>query len=230
MANTILVVDDKASMRNLVESYLREQGFRVVPAANGREALYAARHEKPDLILLDIMMPEMDGYDFIRTYSKERDTPIILVTAKLEESDKVLGLELGADDYITKPFGMRELVARIRAVLRRTTKAAPASEVVRAGDIVLDKGMRTVKVQDQAASLTPTEFDLLAEMMAAPGRVFSRAELLDAVQGVSFESMERSINVHIRNLRTKIEPDPGNPRYIETVFGIGYRFNASLES
>jgi DNA-binding response OmpR family regulator len=217
-------------MRKLVESYLREQGFRVVPAANGREALYAARHEKPDLILLDIMMPEMDGYEFIRTYSKERDTPIILVTAKLEESDKVLGLELGADDYITKPFGMRELVARIRAVLRRTTKAAPASEVVRAGDIVLDKGMRTVKVQDQAASLTPTEFDLLAEMMAAPGRVFSRAELLDAVQGVSFESMERSINVHIRNLRTKIEPDPGNPRYIETVFGIGYRFNASLES
>ncbi|MBN1316498.1 MAG: response regulator transcription factor [Anaerolineales bacterium] len=230
MANTILVVDDKASMRKLVESYLREQGFRVVSAANGREALYAARHEKPDLILLDIMMPEMDGYEFIRAYSKERDTPIILVTAKLDESDKVLGLELGADDYITKPFGMRELVARIRAVLRRTIKTTPASEVLRAGDVTLDKGMRTVKVRDQAVSLTPTEFDLLAEMMAAPGRVFSRAELLDAVQGVSFESMERSINVHIRNLRTKIEPDPGNPRYIETVFGIGYRFNASLES
>lgn len=230
MAYTILVVDDKASMRKLVESYLREQGFRVVSAANGREALYAARYEKPDLILLDIMMPEMDGYEFIRTYSKEKDTPIILVTAKLEESDKVLGLELGADDYITKPFGMRELVARIRAVLRRSTKTAPSGEVLRSGDVMLDKGMRTVKVKDRTISLTPTEFGLLAEMMSAPGRVFSRSELLDAIQGISFESMERSINVHIRNLRTKIEPDPANPRYVETVFGVGYRFNASLDS
>ena len=229
MAKTILVVDDKASMRRLVESYLREQGFRVVTAANGQEALFVARHEKPDLILLDIMMPQMDGYEFIRVYGRERDTPIILLTAKLEESDKVLGLELGADDYVTKPFGMRELLARIRAVLRRFEKTGPASEVLRVGGVVLDKGLRTVRVSGRPANLTPTEFDILAELMAAPGRVFTRAGLLEAVQGVAIDSMERSINVHIRNLRTKIEPDPSRPRYIETVFGVGYRFCADLE-
>ena len=229
MARTILVVDDKASMRRLVESYLREQGFRVVTAANGQEALFMARHEKPDLILLDIMMPEIDGYEFIRIYGRERDTPIILLTARLEESDKVLGLELGADDYITKPFGMRELVARIRAVLRRSEKTAPPSEVLRCGEIALDRGQRTVHVSGQPVNLTPTEFGILAELMAAPGQVFTRAALLEAVQGVSIDSMERSVNVHVRNLRTKIEPDPSHPYYIETVFGVGYRLNPGLE-
>ncbi len=223
MAKTILIVDDKASMRKLVESYLREQGFCVVTANNGREALFVARHEKPDLILLDIMMPEMDGYEFIRAHNKERDTPIILLTAKLDESDKVLGLELGADDYITKPFGMRELLARLRAVLRRYEKGAAPAAVHRVGDILLDKETHEVRVGGKLVKLTPTEFDLLAEMMAAPGRVFSRSALLEAVQGVSLDSMERAINVHIRNLRTKIEPDPSQPRYIETVFGVGYR-------
>jgi len=229
MAKTILVVDDKASMRKLVESYLREQGFRVVTTGNGREALFAARHEKPDLILLDIMMPEMDGYEFIRAHSKERDTPIILLTAKLDESDKVLGLELGADDYITKPFGMREMLARVRAVLRRYEKGSAPAEVLRVGDILLDKETHEVKVGTKLVNLTPTEFSLLAELMTTPGRVFSRAELLEAVQGVSLDSMKRAINVHIRNLRTKIEPDPSRPRYIETVFGIGYRFAPDLE-
>jgi DNA-binding response OmpR family regulator len=221
---TILVIDDKASVRTLVREYLTEQGFRVVTADNGRNALFVARHEKPDLILLDIMMPEMDGYEFIRVYSKERDTPIILLTAKLEESDKVLGLELGADDYVTKPFSMRELVARVRAVLRRAEKDVPPAEVMRAADVVLDKGESVVRVRDKTVNLTPTEFDLLAVLMSAPGRVFSREQLLEALHGVAFESLERSINVHIRNLRTKIEPDPSSPRYIETVFGFGYRF------
>jgi DNA-binding response OmpR family regulator len=224
VAKTILVVDDKASVRALVRDYLTEEGFRVATAANGHDALFVARHEKPDLILLDIMMPEMSGYEFIRAHRKERNTPIILVTAKLEESDKVLGLELGADDYVTKPFGMRELVARIRAVLRRTGQAAPADAVLRAADIVLDKGSRTVQVGDRAVRLTPSEFEILAVMLAAPGRVFSRSALLELLQGSTFEGVERTIDVHIRNLRAKIEPDASNPCYIETVFGIGYRF------
>jgi DNA-binding response OmpR family regulator len=226
MAKTILVVDDKASMRTLVRDYLTEEGFRVAVAENGRDALYVARHDKPDLILLDIMMPEMSGYEFLRAYRKESNTPIILLTARLEESDKVLGLELGADDYVTKPFGMRELVARIRAVLRRVGLDSPAGQVLRAADIVLDKGSRTVQVGERPARLTPSEFDLLAVLMIAPGRVLSRAALLEQLQGSAFEGVERTIDVHIRNLRTKIEPDPSAPRYIETVFGVGYRFRA----
>jgi len=226
MTKTILVVDDKANMRTLVREYLTAEGFRVTTAGDGRQALFAARQEKPDLILLDIMMPEMDGYDFMRLYRKEKNTPIILLTAKLEESDKVLGLELGADDYVTKPFGMRELTARVRAVLRRAGQEDLPSEVVRAADLTLDRGRRSVTVGKRSVSLTASEFDLLAILMASPGRVFSRAELLMQLQGTAFEGVERTIDVHIRNLRTKIEPDPGEPRYIETVFGVGYRFSS----
>ena len=224
MVKTILVVDDKASMRRLVQDYLTEEGFRVVTAENGRQAIFSARHEKPELILLDIMMPEMGGYEFIRTYRKESDTPIILLTAKLEETDKVLGLELGADDYVTKPFGMRELVARIRAVLRRADPARPAAEVLRVSGITLDRGTHLVTVEERPVNLTPTEFNLLAVLMSTPGRTFSRDELLSELQGVAFEGIERTVDVHVRNLRRKIEPDPGNPRYVETVFGVGYRF------
>jgi len=230
MPKTILVVDDKASLRKMVKDYLTGQGFRVVTASNGQEALFVAREEKPDLVLLDIMMPGMDGYEFIRVFSREGETPIILLTAKLEESDKVLGLELGADDYITKPFGMRELLARIRAVLRRAEKSSPPAEVLRAADVVLDKGTRQVTVGSRAVNLTPTEFDLLAELMAAPGHVFTRASLLETIQGIALDGMERSINVHIRNLRVKIEPDPSEPRYVETVFGVGYRFCGDVSS
>ena len=225
MSKTILVVDDKSSVRRLVQEYLSEEGFRVVTATNVREALYAARREKPDLILLDIMMPEMSGYEFMRAYRQESSTPIILLTARLEETDKVLGLELGADDYITKPFGMRELVARIRAVLRRAGgMPSTTSEVLRAADIVLDRGSHNVTVGGREVELTPSEFDLLAALMAAPGRVFSRSDLLIELQGNNFEGVERTIDVHVRNLRTKIESDPSQPRYIETVFGVGYRF------
>jgi two-component system, OmpR family, alkaline phosphatase synthesis response regulator PhoP len=223
---TILVVDDSASVRTLVREYLTAEGFRVVTANDGRQALFIARSEKPDLILLDIMMPEMTGYDFIRAYRKERATPIILLTAKLDESDKVLGLELGADDYVTKPFGMRELTARIHAVLRRAAATPTPIEILRAADIMLDKGSRAVTVNDRVVNLTPSEFELLAVLMSSPGRVFSRSVLLDQVQGTSFEGVERTIDVHIRNLRTKIEPDPSKPIYIETVFGVGYRFRA----
>jgi DNA-binding response OmpR family regulator len=225
MAKTILVVDDKANVRTLVRDYLTAENFRVVTASNGRDALFVAHNEKPDLILLDIMMPEMTGYEFLQAYRKERNTAVILLTAKLEESDKVLGLELGADDYVTKPFGMRELVARIRAVLRRSAPETP-NEVLRVAEVVLDKSERTVKVGDNPVRLTPSEFELLATLMSAPGHVFSRAALLERLQGIAFESIERTVDVHIRNLRTKIEPDPSTPRYVETVFGVGYRFSS----
>ncbi len=225
MSKTILVADDKANIRNLVREYLEAEGFRVVIASNGREALFAARQEKPDLILLDIMMPEMTGYDFIRAYRKERETPIILLTARLEETDKVLGLELGADDYVTKPFGMKELVARIHAVLRRVGRPVAEADVLVLGGLRLDKESRTVSSGGRPVSLTPSEFDLLYTLMTARGRVFARSELLLKLQGTTFENVERTIDVHIRNLRAKIEPDSSKPIYIETVFGIGYRFH-----
>jgi len=225
---TILIVDDNPSVRTLVREYLTEQGFRVVTADNGQNALYTARSEKPDLILLDVMMPEMDGYQFISAYRKENDVPIILLTAKLEETDKVLGLELGADDYITKPFGMRELLARIRAVLRRVGSDSRQPATLKVADVSLDRDTHNVRVDGKTVDLTPSEFDLLAALMEAPGRVYSRADLLIKLQGTTFEGVERTIDVHVRNLRTKLEPDPANPRYIETVFGVGYRFAESL--
>jgi len=226
MPKTILEVDDEKQLRTLVKAYLTQEGFRVVTAADGREALFVARHEKPDLIILDLMMPEMDGYEFMRVYSKERETPVIMLTAKVEENDRVLGLELGADDYVTKPFSMRELAARVRAVLRRAGSPLPDSEILRAADITLDRANHVVTVSDRHVDLTPTEFDLLAILMAAPGRAFSRFDLLDRLQGTAFDGYERTIDVHIRNLRSKLEPDPRHPRYVETVFGVGYRFTA----
>lgn len=229
MAQTILVVDDAENLRVLVKSYLAQEGYKVVTAGNGREALFVARENKPDLIILDLMMPEMGGYEFMRHYSREGNAPIIVLTAKIEESDKVLGLELGADDYVTKPFSMRELAARVRAVLRRAGKATPQAEILRAGEIMLDRGGRLVQVSNQTVNLTPSEFDLLAALMTEPGRAFSRADLLDLLQGTTFEGYERTIDVHVRNLRTKIEPDPSQPRYIETVYGHGYRFSPDAQ-
>jgi DNA-binding response OmpR family regulator len=223
----ILVVDDEERLRMLLESYLRQEGFDVVTANNGREALFVARQEQPDLILLDLMMPELDGFGFMREHNKERNTPVIILTARLDEQEKVLGLELGADDYVTKPFSPRELTARVRAVLRRTGQVPPMPEQLRAADVVLDRSTRIVQVDDQRVDLTPSEFDLLAALMTYPGRAFSRAELLDRVQGMTYEGYERTIDVHVRNLRAKIEQDSRHPRYIETVFGIGYRFRAA---
>jgi DNA-binding response OmpR family regulator len=225
MPQTILVVDDKANIRILLQEYLVEQGYRVVTATNGREALFVARAEKPELILLDIMMPEMDGYDFIRAYRQERSTPIILLTARLEETDKVVGLELGADDYVTKPFGMRELLARVRAVLRRANAEPIGGKRLQVDGLVVDEARRMVTVDGRPVTLTPSEFSLLATLMRTPGRVFSRLELLDTLPGEAFAGAERSVDVHVRNLRKKIEPDAANPRYVETVFGVGYRLH-----
>jgi len=224
MSKTIMVVDDEKRLVSLVESYLIQEGYRVVSANNGKEALPIASREKPDLIILDIMMPEMDGYAFMREHRKELDTPIILLTARVDDEEHVIGLELGADDYITKPFRPRELVARVRAVLRRVGKTEPQGKVLQVADVTLDRDSRTVMVADQSVDLTPSEFDLLAALMTNPGRVYSRLDLLDVIQGVRYEGYERTIDTHIKNLRAKIETESRSPRYIETVYGVGYRF------
>lgn len=226
MAKTILVVDDAASLRKMVKSYLSQEGFEVVTAADGSEALMAARQTQPDLIVLDLMMPEMGGFEFLRAYAKQGTAPIIMLTARLEENDKVLGLELGADDYLTKPFSPRELTARVRAVLRRTSKSLAEPDLLRVGDVSLDRNTRVVCAAGRRVDLTPSEFDLLATLMLAPGRVFSRVDLLDRLQGITYEGYGRTIDVHISNLRSKLEADTRHPRYIETVFGVGYRFVA----
>ena len=224
MAKTILVVDDEEHLRSLLNAYLTQEGFRVITTGTGRDALRLARQERPDLIVLDIMMPEMDGYEFMRLHNQEQNTPIIMLTARVDETDRVLGLEMGADDYVTKPFSPRVLVARIRAVLRRSGQNPPEPEVLRAADITLDRGTHTVSVGDRVVDLTPSEFDLLSALMSSPGRVFTRVDLLARVQGTLYEGYERTIDVHVRNLRAKIEPSVRHPRYIETVYGVGYRF------
>ena len=229
MPKKILIVDDNLQLRSMLKSYLVQEGFTIETASNGKEALFVARYEKPDLVILDIMMPEMDGYEFMRLFARESSTPVILLTAKLEENDKVLGLELGADDYITKPFSMRELTARVRTVLRRVGKQDLQSDILRAADITLDRSGRLVKVGDRLVDLTASEFDLLAVLMAAPGRSFTRLELLERLQGTAYEGYERTIDVHIHNLRNKIEPEPAHPVYIETLYGAGYRFAAQME-
>jgi DNA-binding response OmpR family regulator len=221
---TILVVDDKSSVRQLLQDYLSEQNYRIITADNGENALYTARRDPPDLILLDIMMPKMDGYQFLRRYRQERSTPVIVITARQEETDAVLGLELGADDYIIKPFRMRELSARIQAVLRRVDPSQVTSQVLRSGELMVDPGAHTVTLANETVSLTPIEFDLLLILMKSPGQVFTRIQLVDQLVDSGFTGLDRTLNVHIRNLRKKIEPDGDEPYYIETVFGVGYRF------
>lgn len=230
-ATTIVVIDDHRSVRTLVADYLSEQGYRVFTASDGAEGLLVTRRVRPDLVLLDVMMPGLDGYGFLQIYRRDFTTPVILLTARVEETDKVVGLELGADDYVTKPFGMKELVARIRAVLRRTSlpQTSTADEVLRVGTLILNHSTRMVTVDGQPINLTPSEFTLLALLMDSPGRVFSRELLLEKLQGNTYEGVERTIDVHIRNLRKKIEADPTRPCYIETVFGAGYRCRPDTE-
>jgi DNA-binding response OmpR family regulator len=225
MPQTILIVDDEKRLVSLVESYLTQEGYRVVTAFNGKDALGVAEKEKPDLVILDIMMPEMNGYEFMRNHRTKHDTPIIMLTAKVEDDDKVIGLELGADDYVTKPFKPRELMARVRNVLRRAGKSEPTGKTLKVSDIVLDRDSREVLVGTRNIDLTPSEFDLLAALMAIPGKVFSRLDLLDVIQGVRYEGYERTIDTHVKNLRSKVEVDPRNPHYIETVYGVGYRLS-----
>ena len=221
----ILIVDDKFSVTRMISEYLDSKDFRTLIAHNGVEALTEARIHKPDLILLDIMMPKMDGMAFIETFREESNIPIILLTAKIEETDKVYGLGLGADDYVTKPFSLAELVARIQAVLRRSDPLSFPSNLLTFDNIKIFPDKHEVVKNNEIIDLTPTEFDLLLAMCKQPKRVFTREQLLQEIQGENISPLEKTINVHIRNLRVKIEDDPANPRFIETVFGVGYRFN-----
>ena len=224
----ILIVDDKFSVTRLVSEYLESKGYKTISARDGVQALTEARINHPDLILLDIMMPHMDGFDFVKTYRKESSTPIILLTAKIEETDKVVGLGLGADDYVTKPFSMAELVARIEAVLRRVNHTLDKEQELHFGDLCINPEKFEVHVKGDLINLTPTEFNILFLLAQSPDRVFSREQILKEIQGNAFESLEKTINVHIRNLRVKLEDDPSNPYYIQTVFGIGYRFSSKV--
>jgi two-component system, OmpR family, alkaline phosphatase synthesis response regulator PhoP len=223
---TILIVDDEPKIVHLVRDYLERSGFRVVAASTGQEAFAAIARAAPDLIVLDLGLPDQDGIDITRELRKTSQIPLIMLTARDEESDRILGLELGADDYVTKPFSPKELVARVRAIFRRAelTQNVPADELIRASDLVLDLNRRVVRIGDRTADLTSTEFELLAVLARQPGRVFTRAQLLDAIHGVSFESYERAIDSHIKNIRRKIELDPTEPRYLMMVYGIGYKF------
>ncbi len=222
---TILVVDDEPKIVKLVRDYLERAGFGVRVAADGKSALSLARTEKPDLIVLDLGLPHIDGLDVTRELRKLSNVPIIMLTARSEESDKLIGLELGADDYVTKPFSPKELVARVRVIFRRMENSAASPEVVHAADLTLDVPRMRVTAEGRAIEeLTPTEFILLAAMARSPGRVFTRTQLLDAAHGVAFESYERAIDAHIKNIRHKIEPNPPEPRYILTVYGVGYKF------
>jgi two-component system, OmpR family, alkaline phosphatase synthesis response regulator PhoP len=219
---TILVVDDEPKITQLVRDYLERAGFGVVTAGDGREALMRARTEHPDLVVLDLGLPQLDGLDVTRRLRRDADVPIIMLTARDDETDKLIGLELGADDYVTKPFSPRELVARVRAVLRRRDRA-DADDVLRVGELELDLPRMRLEVAGRVVELTATEFTLLAAMARQPGRVFTRAQLLDAIHGVAFESYERAIDAHVKNVRRKIEPAPHDPRYLLTVYGVGYR-------
>ena len=223
MPQTVLIVDDEKRLVTLVQSYLIQEGYRALAAYNGKDALAVAKKEPPDLIILDIMMPEMNGYEFMRSHRAQKDTPIIMLTAKVEDDDKIIGLELGADDYVTKPFKPRELMARVRNVLRRNGKSEPKGKILKVSDISLDRDSREIFAGTRSVDLTPSEFELFAALMSSPGRVFSRLDLLDVIQGVRYEGYERTIDTHIKNLRSKIEEDPRKPQYIETVYGVGYR-------
>ena len=222
---TILVVDDEPKILQIARDYMENAGYRVIAASDGAAALQRAQAEQPDLVVLDLGLPGMDGLDVCRQIRRSSEVPIIMLTARGEESDKLVGLELGADDYIVKPFSPKELVARVRAVLRRFERAQQPGEIIRAGQVELDVPRMRVTVEGREVELTGTEFELLAALAAQPGRIFSRAQLLDAIHGVAIESYERAIDAHIKNIRRKIEPDPRQPRYIRTVYGVGYKFN-----
>jgi two-component system, OmpR family, alkaline phosphatase synthesis response regulator PhoP len=221
---TVLIVDDEPKIAQLARDYLEHAGFGVLTAGEGTAALQAARTRHPDLVVLDLGLPGMDGMDVARELRRESDVPIVMLTARDDEIDKLLGLEIGADDYLTKPFSPRELVARIRAVLRRSERAADPGDLIVVDGVTLDVPRMRVEVDGRAVDLTATEFQLLATMARQPGRIFTRSQLLDAVRGVAFDSYERAIDAHVKNIRRKLEPYPREPRYVLTAYGVGYRF------
>ena len=223
MSKRILVVDDEKKIVEIVRAYLERDGFKVTVAYDGKAALDSARRFSPDLIVLDLMLPQISGWDVCRTLRRESNVPIIMLTARDETTDKIVGLELGADDYVTKPFGPKELISRVKAVLRRSEGNMVSRNKLSVGDLEIDIDRRRVKRGDEAIELTQIEFDLLKTLAEQPGRVFSRMQLLDRVQGDAYEGYDRTIDSHIKNLRKKIEPDPNHPRHIITVYGVGYK-------
>jgi two-component system alkaline phosphatase synthesis response regulator PhoP len=224
MNEVILVVDDEFKIVKQARDYLEKSGFRVITVGDGPTALAAARHERPDLIVLDLNLPGMDGLDVCRALRRESDVPIIMLTARVEETDRLIGLELGADDYITKPFSPRELVARVRAVMRRVRGGVRKPGLLHAGDLEIDLRGHAVTRAGEPIRLTRTEFNLLATLAQHPGQSFTRAQLLDRLHGVAYDGFDRSVDAHVKNLRRKLEPDPLQPRYVLTVYGIGYKF------
>ncbi len=228
MANRILVVDDDKQIVRLIQSYLEKNGFTVLTAFDGDNALRIIRHERPDLVVLDLMLPGKDGWEItkaIRADANLAATPILMLTARIEDTDKILGLELGADDYLTKPFNPREVVARVRAILRRSSTTPTTSRVIEINKLKLDADRHTANIKGQELEMTPTEFAILKTLMENPNHAFTRGELIEKALGYSYEGLERTLDSHIKNLRKKIEDDPSNPEYIETVFGVGYRLN-----
>jgi two-component system alkaline phosphatase synthesis response regulator PhoP len=224
---TILIIEDEPELVKVLRSYLEGANFTVLTASRGDTGLSLWETRRPDAIILDLSLPGMDGLDVAREIRRKADTPILMVTARVEESDQLIGLELGADDYITKPFSPRVVLARVRALLRRTT-SSPVARILRAADLEIDVEGHMAARAGEPLELTPTEFSLLAALASQPGRAFTRLQLLESTQGLAYEGYERSIDAHIKNLRAKIEPDPKNPMYIETVFGIGYRFSKGI--
>jgi DNA-binding response OmpR family regulator len=225
----ILIIEDEIELTRVLSSYLEQANYQVITAMQGDVGLALWSEKKPDLVILDLNLPGMDGLDIAREIRRKTDTPIIMITARVEETDRLIGLELGADDYITKPFSPREVVARVRAVLRRAGTSQESRDLLRLGALEIDLSGHDVSLNDEKIDLTPTEFTLLETMASQPGRVFTRLQLLDASQGKAYEGYERTIDAHIKNLRAKIEPDAKEPIYIETVFGIGYRFSKEMK-
>jgi two-component system alkaline phosphatase synthesis response regulator PhoP len=221
---TVLVVEDEMEIARVVRDYLANAGFEVIVVGDGSSAVASVRSAKPDLMILDLGLPGRDGLDVAREVRRWSQTPIVILTARGDESDRIVGLELGADDYVVKPFSPKELVARVRAVLRRTRTSGRGDEVLRVGDVEVDTAKMLVTAAGRRVDLTPTEFEILATLAREPGRVFTRSQLLDAVHGVAIESYERAIDAHVKNIRRKLEPTPGAPRYVQTVHGVGYRF------
>lgn len=230
MPKKIIVIDDEPQIVKVLKAYLENAGFQVVTAADGPAALLTFQREKPDFMILDLNLPGLDGLDICRAVRRESNIPILMLTARVEEADRLIGLELGADDYVVKPFSPREVVARVRTIFRRTTAGPTQPEIIRVGDLAIDLEQHTVNLAGRAIDLTPTEFEILVALAKQPKRVFSRLQIMEQAQGDAYEGYERTIDAHIKNLRFKLEPDPKKPIYIQTVFGLGYKFEAGADA
>ncbi|MDD5371212.1 MAG: response regulator transcription factor [Anaerolineaceae bacterium] len=230
MAKKILVVDDEAQILKVLKAYLEKAGYPVVTASDGKAALTTFQREKPDFVILDLNLPGMDGLDVCKAIRRDSNVPILMLTARVEEADRLIGLELGADDYVIKPFSPREVVARVRTILRRTSAEPSQAEIIRVGDLVIDTGQHRVTLASRVVELTPTEFDILAVLARQPMRVFSRLQIMEQAQGDAFEGYERTIDAHIKNIRVKLEPNPKKPTYLVTVFGVGYKLQAGADA